>query len=104
MYKKRYSYNMTELLQKVFAEAAKLPPFKQDEMARRIEEMLKNSHSETEQVSQRGEVGQQKGKWAKVAQRLSQESPLTGLGEEFRKHSREFREGFDLKTPLETIK
>jgi hypothetical protein len=40
----------------------------------------------------------EKGKWAKVAERLAEENLLRdGLGDELRKHARHFRETFVLK-------
>ncbi len=41
-----------------------------------------------------------KGKWAKVAEELTREAPLTGIGEEFLKHSKHFRKSFVLKSPF----
>lgn len=43
----------------------------------------------------------EKGKWAKVAEELSREAPLTGIGEEFLKHTKRFRKSFALKSPFE---
>jgi hypothetical protein len=43
---------------------------------------------------------QKKGKWAKVAEELSREAPLTGIGEEFLKHTKRFRKSFVLKSPF----
>ena len=39
-------------------------------------------------------VIEQKGKWAKIAQKIHKESPLHGLSEEVNKSSREIRENF----------
>jgi hypothetical protein len=41
-----------------------------------------------------------KGKWAKVAEELSREAPLTGIGEEFLKHTKGFRKGLILRNPF----
>ena len=38
-----------------------------------------------------------KSKWAEFAEELSEKAPLTGLGDEFLKNSKEFREGFEFK-------
>lgn len=43
---------------------------------------------------------QKKGKWALVAEELSREAPLTGIGEEFRKHTQRFRKSFAIKSPF----
>ena len=47
-----------------------------------------------------------KSKWAEVAERISKESPLRGVGEELRKASREFRDNFHFREPpyFENIK
>lgn len=37
------------------------------------------------------------GKWARVAQRLSEEAPLTGMSEEFLNFTRRFRDSFAMK-------
>lgn len=42
----------------------------------------------------------EKGKWARVAEELSEKAPLTGIGEEFLEHAQEFRKNFSLKSPL----
>jgi hypothetical protein len=42
----------------------------------------------------------EKGKWAKVAEELSREAPLTGIGEEFLKHAKQFRRSLVLKSPF----
>ena len=39
----------------------------------------------------------QKGKWAKIAERIHKESPLHGLSDELNKSSREFRDNFSFK-------
>jgi len=38
-------------------------------------------------------------KWAKVAKKISEESPLRGHGETLRKASREFRDNFSFREP-----
>lgn len=43
---------------------------------------------------------QKKGKWARVAEELSREAPLTGIGEEFLKHTQRFRKSFAIKSPF----
>lgn len=43
---------------------------------------------------------QKKGKWAHVAEELSREAPLTGIGEEFLKHTKRFRKSFAIKSPF----
>jgi hypothetical protein len=45
-------------------------------------------------------VTKEKGKWAKAAEELSREAPLTGLGKEFLKHTKRFRKNFALKSPF----
>lgn len=37
------------------------------------------------------------GKWAQIAQRLSEEAPLTGISEEFLDYTQRFRDSFALK-------
>lgn len=44
---------------------------------------------------------QNKGKWARVAEELSREAPLTGIGDEFLKHTKDFRENFALRNPFD---
>jgi hypothetical protein len=36
-------------------------------------------------------------KWAQIAQRLSEEAPLTGISEEFLNYTQRFRDSFALK-------
>jgi hypothetical protein len=43
---------------------------------------------------------EKKGKWARVAEELSREAPLTGIGEEFLKHTKQFRKNLMLKSPF----
>lgn len=44
-----------------------------------------------------------KGKWAKVAEELSRSAPLTGIGEEFLKHTKRFRKSFRIKSPFSEV-
>lgn len=41
-----------------------------------------------------------KGKWARVAEELSREAPLTGIGEESLRHTKRFRKNVVLKSPF----
>ncbi len=45
-------------------------------------------------------VSEKTGKWAKVAEELSREAPLTGIGEEFLKHTKRFRKSLVIKSPV----
>lgn len=55
--------------------------------------MNRNSHN--------GPPSGQPGKWARVAREFSERAPLTGIGEEFLRHTRQFRENFHLKSPFD---
>ena len=39
-------------------------------------------------------------KWAKVAEKISKQAPLTDLSENLLRASQEFRENFELKNPI----
>jgi len=41
-----------------------------------------------------------KNKWAKVAEKISEQAPLTDLSENLRQLSQEFRANFELKSPV----
>jgi hypothetical protein len=66
------------------------------EIVHRNNEMVIHIRIESKQVPSEPK----KGKWAKVAEELSREAPLTGIGEEFLKHTKRFRKNFALKSPF----
>ena len=78
------------LLEDVLREVETLP----EEEQRRIVHMI-----EAEVRKSKEAASPPAGRWARLADRLSKESPLEGKSEEFLRHAREFREGFVMMEP-----
>ena len=76
---------MNKVLENVLREVDRLPEEEQRRIARVLEEEVHKAKRETPAPA---------GRWARLAERLSRESPLEGKSEEFLKQVREFRDGF----------
>lgn len=63
-----------------------------EEEQRRIARVL-----EGEAHKAKGEASAPTGRWARFAERMGREAPMTGKSEEFLRSVREFRDGFDLR-------
>jgi hypothetical protein len=75
---------MNKVLENIFREVETLP----EEEQQRITRVLKD------EVHKARRATKPKGRWARLAERLSSESPLEGKSEEFLRQVREFRDGF----------
>ena len=79
-----YNRAMNKVLENVLREVDRLPEEEQRRIARVLEE----------EVHKARRTPAKQGRWARLAERLSRESPLEGKSEEFLKQVREFRDGF----------
>jgi hypothetical protein len=84
---------MNEMLESVLHEVEMLPEAHQQRIVRVIKEELSRA---------KREVAVTPGRWARLAERLSKESPLEGRSEEVLRRVREFREGFEMMEPERT--
>lgn len=80
---------MDQVLESMFREIGALP----DDQRERIVRMLE------EEVRKARQAAAKPGRWARLADRLSKESPLEGQSEEFLRQARKFREGFTFVEP-----
>lgn len=80
---------MDQVLESMFREIGALP----DDQRERIVRMLE------EEVRKARQAVAKPGRWARLADRLSKESPLEGQSEEFLRQARKFREGFTFVEP-----
>ena len=76
---------MHKMLETMLHEVEALPEEEQRRIARVLEEEVHRA---------RRAAAQPRGRWARLAERLSRESPLEGESEEFLRRAREFRDGF----------
>lgn len=84
---------MNKLLERAIKEVEALPEEAQQRIARMLEEEVHKAKQEAPVPA---------GRWARLAERLSRESPLEGKSEEFLRHVKEFREGFMFREPKAT--
>jgi hypothetical protein len=76
---------MHKMLETMLHEVEALPEEEQRRIARVLEEEVHRARQGTAKPH---------GRWARLAERLSRESPLEGKSEEFLRQVREFRDGF----------
>ena len=81
---------MNKVLEHVLREIDALPEAEQERIARVLTEQVRQARQATPKSQ---------GRWARLAERLSRESPLEGKSEEFLRQVREFREGFAFGEP-----
>jgi hypothetical protein len=84
---------MNKVLEHMLREVEALPEEKQQRIARVLEDEVRKAKQEAPAPA---------GRWARLAERLSKESPLEGKSEEFLQHVKEFREGFMFREPKVT--
>jgi hypothetical protein len=80
---------MDEVLESMFREIDALPDRERERILRMLEEELRQARRAVPQP----------GRWARLAERFSAESPLEGQSEDFLRRVREFREGFGFVEP-----
>jgi hypothetical protein len=81
---------MDKALEDVLREVDSLPEEEQRRIARVLEEEVHKARRAAEEP---------RGRWARLAERLSRESPLEGRSEDFLRQVREFRDGFLFAEP-----
>ena len=82
--------SMDKALEDVLREVDSLPGEEQRRIARVLEEEVHKARRAAEEPRSR---------WARLAERLSGESPLEGRSEDFLRQVREFRDGFLFAEP-----
>jgi hypothetical protein len=82
---------MNEMLESVLHEVEGLPEEQQERIVRVIKEEVSRAKREFATAAP--------GRWARLAERLSRESPFEGRSEEVLRQVREFREGFMMLEP-----
>ena len=85
-----YDADMDKVLEDMFREVDALPDEERQRILRVLDEQVREA---------KRRASPPRGRWARLAERLSRESPLEGTSEDFLRQAREFRQGFMLAEP-----